>query len=208
MEIMAAAVAQRESYRRPSKTTAGTRIPSESPDNQNPLLTITHISYAGCVTYQQDITLIRSEALDVNQALRGIPVLPPGHARIYDYRAGDITRELENHLRPLFPGMTKVEPDPHSLIKQKDRRTARVAVRSQWAPNPSTTPKWNPLHVPCTYFPVKAQYHDLDLGPSLALFVCSQVDGDKLLGQSTTLRLTAMLANPKHSIVRASLGLC
>ncbi|KAL8897099.1 MAG: hypothetical protein Q9207_007383 [Kuettlingeria erythrocarpa] len=144
-------------------------------------LYITDISYRGCVAYTQNFDLFNSGFLGEIQASAELPNLPTGHARIYDYRAGYITVELEKHLRPLFPGMPKVDFDRTSLIEPKCRDMVRGTIRSQWARNPNTTPEWNPLHVPCTYFTMRAQYDDLDQGPSFALFVCRRVDGDRLL---------------------------
>lgn len=167
-----------------SRTTGGTRISPKSRYNENPRLHITDISYGGCVANQQNINLIESDGLDVNQALGHLPDLPNDHARIYDYRAGDITRDLEKHLRSLFPGMPPLEPNPNSLIDPSHRKIARGTVRSQWARNRDITPEWNPLHVPCTYFPVERQYDDLDLGPSFALLLCNPIGADKLLGES------------------------
>ncbi|KAI4114067.1 MAG: hypothetical protein LQ338_008061 [Usnochroma carphineum] len=163
-------------------TVAGTPIPSTSSSNPNePWLQITDISFSGHLATQRQINRASPEGYDIEQAFRDLPDLLSGHARIYDINAGGVTPALEKYLRPLFPGIPKVNPDSKSLIGSEDTRYSKGTVGSQWAQRSGSASQWNPLHVPCTYFPVEKQYDDLDFGPSFALFSCNIVTEDKLL---------------------------
>lgn len=169
---------------RNSRTAAGTVIPTDTGYHMTPRLHITDIAFNGHIASQQQFSLVPSESNNIEKALHELPEIPSGHARIYDFIAGEISSQLEIHLRPLFPGMPKIDPKLKSLISHEDSKFPQETVRSQWARKSNSTARWSPLHVPCTYFPVNRQYDDLDPGPSFALFSCNRTDVDTLIGGS------------------------
>lgn len=139
-------------------------------------LHITDISLHGDTAVQRHLDLAPSETNDVKQLLLSLPDLADGHARIYDYVAGEATAQLEDYLQPLFHKAPGVQPESPRLSKS--------GLRSQWAGEPIPTPEWNPLYVPCCDPLVEKQYDRLDRGPKVSLFTCKSIPGDRLLGES------------------------
>ncbi|KAI4242304.1 MAG: hypothetical protein L6R42_011050, partial [Xanthoria sp. 1 TBL-2021] len=95
-------------------------------------LHITDISLRGDAAVQRYLDLAPSETNDVEQLLLSLPDLADGHARIYDYVAGDVTPQLEDYLQPLFHKAPGVQPESPRLSKS--------GLRSQWAGDSIPTP--------------------------------------------------------------------
>ncbi|KAL8759418.1 MAG: hypothetical protein Q9199_000788 [Rusavskia elegans] len=136
-------------------------------------LHITDISLRGDTAIQRHLDLAPSETNDVEQLLLSLPDLADGHARIYDYVAGEGTPQLADYLQPLFPKAADVRP--------KSPRLSKSGLRSQWAGESIPTTEWDPLFVPCCDPLVEKQYDSLDWSPKVSLFTCKSIPGDRLL---------------------------
>ena len=164
----------------PTADTEATSIP----DNQDPRVDITDVSFSGHVARRwRRISLVSAESYDPAQALRDLPDLDGNHVRIYDTIAGESTSLLASHLGPLFDTMPRNGHRIGSPQDREGRNEAQGTVRSQWSHVPGSTSPWNLLRLPCTNFLIRKQYDDLNLAPTTALISCRAAEMNKVLGE-------------------------
>ena len=168
----------------PSRSTTTVDTEGSSiPDDQEPRVDITDISFSGHVACRWRISLVSTYSYDCAQALQALPNLNENHARIYDTIAGESTSLLARHIGPLFDTMPRNGHSIRSPLEREGRSEGQGNLRFQWSQAPGSTSQWNPLCIPCTNFLIRKQYDDLELGSSTALISCRTAEVNKLLGE-------------------------